>query len=394
MMTPWVAPGVFWIFALLEVVFLWYGLSETVRFVRCRALRLELSRLPATTGSVIAVALNVPFEDSIGNEVSTTYRYAVRLEAIQFKRDSSGRRVNPRVMHQEDVKARVLHRPRGTRLRFELRIPGEAPPSQGYGVRWTPATGDRVYLRWILRISVTGPGGGLTEVFEIPVIRATAAEAASAALAADTPPAPPSSALLPAPPGIPSFVSAQEGGRWVIRQPPWNRPGMRFSDVLGLMAFFGSFIFVGVLTGWYLHHWAAYAVGGFFAATGLLFTGTVLVLHASELRAEVSRFDGLLIRRSLWGLRLEHVVLDRARIGSVEVLVETGSHGGTPDHSVVVREHRGTVHRVAESIPTAREAEALRDQVIARLGLVTSAETGNASRATAAAADRRFQRRA
>lgn len=377
---PWVAWVALGVFALPGLFLIWYCLSATVRFARYRALRLELNRLPATTGSVIAGALDVPVT------YDPAHRYAVRLEAIEYRRDGSARRnMVPHVRHQEDIEARAAPGTRGTRLRFALRIPAEAPPSQSSGatLRWIPATRERAYLHWTLCISAEVPGVDLKEEFEIPVRRATAARAA---LAADPPPAASSSALLPAPSGRLSYESAQEGGRWVIRQPPWK--GTPPSHALALMAYFGLFYLVG-LGAAYLGAWL---VGGVFAAIGLYFASGVLVLAASGLRAEISR-DGVLITRSLWDLRLKHVVLDRARIASVEVLVETGPGGGAPDRSVVVREHSGVVHCVAESMPTARESEALRDQVIARLGLLASTEAGSAARAAAAAAARQSQRR-
>lgn len=375
---PWVAWGAIGVFTIPGLFFLWYSITATLRFQRYRGLELLLHPLPAQAGSTISGALKVPIPYDAANI------YRVELTAIEYRRDNSARRnILQHVRVQETVEARAALDPQGTRLGFALRIPVDAPPSQGYGepMRWTPATRDKVYLRWTLGISADVPGVDLKEEFEIPVYQASAADA----LAAEAPSMGLSAARAPR---RLCYESTEEGGRLVIRQAPWNKPGTPPSHVFALMAYFGVFFLVGA-GATYAGMWP---VGMVFILIGLGFSGAVLVAAANELRAEISR-EGVLVRRTLWGLRLKQVRLDPARIAAVEVQVDSVPGGGAPIRSVIAREPGGAYHCIAEFISSAGEAEALRERVVARLGQPENVAAGKAARAAAAAeAQRNGQR--
>ena len=386
---PWVAWGAVGVLCLPGLFFLWYSVMETLRFFRYRGIELLLHPLPARAGGTVSGALEVP----VSFDAENIFR--VELTAIEYRRVNH-RKVLQHVMVQEIVEARAAPGLRGTRLSFSLRIPADAPPSQGYGetMRWTSATHDKVYLRWTLAVSADVPGVDLKVEYELPLRQATDAEAALATEA-------PSKGLSSAPaPRKLCYESAEQGGRLVIRQAPWKK-GIPPSHVFVLMAFFGVFFLVGVgvIVGPIIYGGLDLAgvllvglVGSVFILVSVIRGGGELVAAANDLRAEISR-DGVEIRRTLWGVRLTQVRLDPARIAAVEVRVETVPYGGPPSRSVIVREHDGAAHCIAECFPNAGEAEALRSRIAARLAQPENAEAGKAARAAAAAEAQRAERR-
>lgn len=385
---PWVAWGAVGVLCLPGLFFLCYSVMETLRFFRYRGIELLLHPLPARTGGTVSGALEVP----VSFDAENIFR--VELIAIEYRRVN--RNVLQRVMVQEIVEARAAPGLRGTRLSFALRIPADAPPSQGYGetMHWTPATHDKVYLRWTLAVSADVPGVDLKVEYELPLRQATDAEAALSTGA-------PSKGLSSAPaPRKLCYESAEQGGRLVIRQAPWKK-GVPPWHVFVWMAFYAMFFLVGVgaivgpityggldLGGVLL----VGLVGSVFILAGLGNCVGVLFAAANDLRAEISR-DGVEIGRTLWGFRLKRVRLDPARIAAVEVRVDINLGGGSPNRSVIVREPSGADHCIAEFFPNAGEAEALRSRIAARLARPENAEAGKAARAAAAAEEQRAARR-
>ena len=329
----WAAWAALGVFALPGVFFLWYSVAASLRHARYRALRLELSPLPALTGRLIAGALDVPVP------YDPAHRYAVRIESVEFRRDIlRPRNTLVHVLHHEELVARASPGTLGTRLRFALRIPAQAQPSTDDGAvtHWTPRARGQLWRTWTLGISADVPGVDLQETFEIPVSLPTDTQAAPE-------PEAPSAALSRAlsaeramPPTV-SCITTQENGNWVIRQPAWQKPGTPLSHVFVLIAYFSVFSCVGAALTWLGGAWL---VGGVFILVGLGYGAGVFVAAASELRAEIGR-GRIAIRRSLLGLRLKEVQLDRARIAAVEVVTESVPGGGAPSRSVEVREPGG-----------------------------------------------------
>jgi len=326
---------------------------------------------PAGPGGAVAGSVSVPIP------FDPAHRYHAVLRATEHAAHRAGGKLQTttRTLFEEQGEVRAEPAAGGTRLRFSFPLPPDAPPSERYGesLTWTSGTVDRVYLQWHLQFSADVPGIDLEEAFEVNVLRSAPPVAAKAPLAA----APASRAPLPAGHN-PAFQYERVGDRVRIAQPAWKKPGnigSAWNIFLGVTV---GLLFAGI--GVFVFREGAWVVGAVFFAVGALCVVGALGYLAHEVAVEVDG-EGLHIVRRIGPVVFKDVRLYRAQIAAIEAVAESQAqqHGSTLTRSVRVRERDGSTHIVAELMPRAQDAVALRNLIAARLALGAEARVGSAT---------------
>ena len=357
--------------------FVLVGLVLAVWFVKAllRHLRFGNAVLllnhPAGPGGAVAGSVSVPIP------FDPAHRYHVVLRATEHAAHLAGGKIHSttRTLFEEEGVVRAEPGADGTRLRFSFPLPPEAPPSERYGesLTWTSGTVDRVYLQWHLQFSADVPGIDLSEAFEVNVLRSAPPVAAKAPLAA----APAPRAPLPAGHN-PAFQYERAGDRVRISQPAWKKPGNIGSAWNIFLGVAMGLLFAGI--GVFIFREGAWVVGGVFFAVGALCVVGALGYLAHEVAAEVDG-EGLRIVRRIGPIVFKDVRLYRAQIAAIEAAADSQAQqqGSSLTRSVRVLARDGSTHIVAELMPRAQDAVALRNLIAARLALGAEARVGSAT---------------
>lgn len=383
--SPFVAYGAAGLFVIVGLFLAWKAVEAVLRYRRFGDATLLLAVHPAVAGGELAGSITIPVPYDPANA------YFAGVAATEFTAQLSGGKIYSaqQTLFEEDAAAWAEPAGAGTRVRFSIALPPEAPPSLRYGesLTWTSGTTDKVYLKWHVHLAADIPGIDLNESFEVPVVRPAATE-----LMPRGPATVPMAASIAAPLMPPAarraplrtshnrpFEYRRLGERVRVVQPAWKKPGNVSSpaSVIGGLAVCGIFAALGV----FLLGQREWLIGGVFFSIGALLILAMLGYLAHELSAEIDPESVHVVRR-IGPVVFKDVRLQRAQIAAVEAAAESQaqqSGGSTITRSVRVRMRDGSTHTLAEFMPRQQDAVALRNLVAARLALGAEARVGSAA---------------
>jgi tetratricopeptide (TPR) repeat protein len=395
-----VAYGAVGLFVMVGLAILYWFLKALLSYQRFRGVVLVLDPHPARADGDLAGTVSIPVPYSAANV------YRAKVTASEHSAHRSGGKLHTRtqLLFEEEAVVRAEPAAGGTRLRFSIALPPEAPASMHHGesLAWSSSTIDKVYLHWRVHFEADIPGVDLDESFEVPVVRGAAPAAMPRTAAADIAPArvrmvdmgpalvgaapavsatpvprPASSKPPPLPAGHnPAYQYQRVGERIRVVQPAWKKPGNVGSiwNLIGGLVPSGAFVAVGV----YLLGQGVWW-GIFFLIVGAIFVIGVPAWLGHELAAEIDA-EMVRITRRIGPLVFKDVRLYRAQIAEIEAAAESQAQqvGSSLSRSVRVRMRDGSVHNLAEFMQRQHEAVVLRNLVAARLGLGADARTGSA----------------
>jgi hypothetical protein len=383
--SPFVAYGAAGLFVVVGLYLAWKAAEAVLRYRRFGDTTLLLAVHPAVAGGELAGAITIPVPYDPANV------YFASVAATEHTAQLSGGKIYSaqQALFEEDAAVWTEPAGTGTRVRFSIALPPEAPPSLRYGesLTWSSGTTDKVYLKWYVHLAADIPGLDLNESFEVPVVRPAATELmprgpATVPLAAGIAPplVPPALRRAPLRTGHNRpFEYRRLGERIRVVQPAWKKPGNISSPggVIAAIAVCGVFAAAGV----FLLGQREWLLGAIFFTIGAGLILVILGYLAHELSAEIGP-EGVHIVRRIGAFVFKDVRLQRAQVAAVEAAAESQaqqSGGSMITRSVRVRMRDGSTHALAEFMPRQQDAIALRNLVAARLALGVDARVGSAA---------------